>query len=72
MKLYRFLTGEVGLSFNRRVTAALNDGWSLYGDPVFIREDGAMLAGQAIVKETDDGADYDVRVLIDGARPDDA
>jgi hypothetical protein len=71
MRLYRFLTGAVGLDFNRRVTAALNEDWELHGDPVFFRDEasGQMMAGQAVIRETDDGTDYDVRVLIDGVEP---
>jgi hypothetical protein len=71
MKLYRFLTGAVGLAFNRRVTLALNDDWQLHGDPVLFHdaESGALLAGQAVIKDTDDGTDHDVRVLLDGIAP---
>ena len=33
MKLYRYLTGPDDTAFCKRVTAALNKGWSLAGDP---------------------------------------
>jgi hypothetical protein len=35
------------------VTAALNDGWALYGDPTYAFDgaNGVMRCGQAVVKE---------------------
>lgn len=53
MKLYRYLTGPDDASFCERVTEALNQGWSLYGDPAltFDPERKRVICGQAIVKE---------------------
>ena len=33
MKLYRYLTGPDDVSFCERVTAAINNGWEIYGQP---------------------------------------
>jgi hypothetical protein len=33
LRLYRFLTGPDDASFCHRVTAALNNGWNLFGSP---------------------------------------
>ncbi|HEY1244739.1 MAG TPA: DUF1737 domain-containing protein, partial [Hyphomicrobiaceae bacterium] len=33
MKLYRYLTGPDDAAFCHRVTAELNKGWQLYGQP---------------------------------------
>ena len=60
MQAYRYLTGPDDKSFCHRVTAALNKGWSLHGDPTltFDPVQGRVICGQAIVK-TVDGVDYD-------------
>lgn len=52
MKLYRFLTGPDDASFCKRVSAALNKGWELYGDPTLTTTNGQTVAGQALIKET--------------------
>jgi hypothetical protein len=59
MKLYRFLTGPDDASFCHKVTAALNKGWELSGDPTyaFDASAGLMRCGQAVVKEVA-GKDY--------------
>jgi hypothetical protein len=53
VKLYRFLTGMDDASFCHRVTAELNKGWQLYGDPTltYDPEKKRVVCGQAIVKE---------------------
>ncbi|MBO0766324.1 MAG: DUF1737 domain-containing protein [Hyphomicrobiaceae bacterium] len=53
MKLYRYLTGPDDASFCRRVTAELNKGWQLYGQPTLTYdwEKKRVVCGQAIVKE---------------------
>ncbi|MCQ2002337.1 DUF1737 domain-containing protein [Rhizobium sp. NRK18] len=60
MKLYRFLTGPDDASFCHKVTAALNQGWSLAGSPTyaFNAEAGVMQCGQAVVKDVH-GKDYE-------------
>ncbi len=59
MKLYRFLTGPDDASFCHKVTAALNQGWELYGAPTyeFNADTQHMQCGQAVVKVVE-GKDY--------------
>jgi hypothetical protein len=59
MIVYRYLTGPDDASFCHRVTAALNQGWSLYGAPTlaFNAETKRVVCGQAILKEVE-GKDY--------------
>lgn len=59
MLAYRYLTDEDTSAFCHKVTAALADGWSLYGDPAyaFDAKAGVMRCAQAVVKEVD--AAYD-------------
>lgn len=59
MKLYRYLTGPDDASFCHRVSAALNRGWALYGDPTLTYDAKLerVICGQAIVKETE--GEYD-------------
>lgn len=53
MKLYRFLTEEDTAAFCHKVTAALNAGWVLHGDPTYaLGPDGKMRCGQAVTKDT--------------------
>jgi hypothetical protein len=60
MKAYRYLTGKDDAAFCHRVTKALNDGWSLYGQPTltFDAKRGEVVCGQAITKEIENRA-YD-------------
>ncbi|GLK79410.1 DUF1737 domain-containing protein [Methylopila turkensis] len=53
MKLYRFLTGPDDSAFCKRVSAALNKGWSLHGNPTltYDPEKKTVICGQAIVKD---------------------
>lgn len=53
MKLYRFLSADDTSEFCHKVTKALNEGWSLHGDPTyaFDQSNGVMRCGQAVVKE---------------------
>lgn len=53
MKLYRYLTGPDDSAFCKRVSAALNKGWQLYGAPTltFDPVKGRVMCGQAIVKD---------------------
>jgi hypothetical protein len=55
MHLYRLLTGPDDASFCKRVTKALNEGWSLYGSPSYSynKNTKAMQCAQAVIKEQD-------------------
>ncbi len=64
MKLYRFLTGDDNSAFCHKVTAALNDGWALHGDPTYAFDgaNGVMRCGQAVTKEAAGRYDPDKRL----------
>ena len=51
MKLYSYLTGPDDEKFCQRVTAKLNNGWELYGNPTLTHDGGTVIAGQAMLKE---------------------
>lgn len=53
MKLYRLLTGADDAAFCKRVSQALNRGWSLHGSPAvsYDAETGKPICAQAIVKD---------------------
>ena len=53
MKLYRLLTGDDTSAFCHKMTAALNAGWELHGDPAyaFDHANGVMRCAQAVTKE---------------------
>lgn len=53
MQLFRFITDDDTSEFCHRVTAALNKGWSLHGNPSYAYDAGrgVMRCGQAVVKE---------------------
>ncbi len=55
MKLYRFLSEDDTSAFCHKVTRALNEGWSLYGEPnyAFDAARGVMRCGQAVTKEAE-------------------
>ncbi len=59
MQLYRFITGPDDSAFCHRVTAALNNGWSLHGSPslTFDAVQGRTICGQAVTKSVE-GKDY--------------
>ena len=48
-KTYRFLTGEDTPDFCARVSTALDDGYSLYGNPVMVMDGPKRIVGQAVV-----------------------
>jgi hypothetical protein len=52
---YRYLTDADTSAFCHKVTAALANGWSLYGGPsyAFDAAAGVMRCGQAVVKEVE-------------------
>lgn len=53
MKLYRFLSADDTSAFCHKVTAALNAGWELHGDPTYAFDaaNGVMRCGQAVTKD---------------------
>lgn len=53
--LYRFLTGDDDSAFCHKVSAALAQGWALYGAPsyAFDATRGVMRCGQAVTKDID-------------------
>ena len=59
MKLYRFLSEDDTSAFCHKVSAAIDKGWSPYGDPVYAFDAarGVMRCGQAVTKEV--AGDYD-------------
>jgi hypothetical protein len=57
MKLYRLLTGGDDAAFCKKVSEALNKGWSLYGSPsVAFNTNGSTICSQAVVKDV--GGDW--------------
>ncbi|MFN3585299.1 DUF1737 domain-containing protein [Phenylobacterium sp.] len=64
MKLYRYLTGPDDSAFCHRVTAALNQGWSLHGGPTLTYDAEAkrVICGQAIVKEVEGDYSPDLKL----------
>ncbi len=52
-RLYRFLSEDDTSAFCHKVSAALANGWVLYGEPVygFDAARGVMRCGQAVTKE---------------------
>lgn len=46
---YRLLTGIPDRAFCERVSAAIDSGYVLYGQPVLAQEDGKLVAAQAVV-----------------------
>lgn len=54
-QLYRFLTEDDTSAFCHKVSAALAQGWALYGPPQmsFDASRGVMRCGQAVVKHAE-------------------
>lgn len=46
---YRLITGPDDRSFCERISAALQDGYELYGSPSITRQDGQNYVAQAVV-----------------------
>jgi len=53
MRLYTLLTGPDDETFCKRVCEKLNTGWELYGSPTLTFNGAAVIAGQALIKETE-------------------
>ncbi|MEO0494797.1 MAG: DUF1737 domain-containing protein [Actinomycetota bacterium] len=51
---YRLLTGPDDRSFCERVSAALDDGYVLYGSPTITHTPDGVVAAQAVVLPVDD------------------
>lgn len=64
MQLYRFLSDDDTSVFCHKVTAALNKGWVLHGNPTYAFDaaQGIMRCGQAVVKEVDGEYTPDTRL----------
>lgn len=62
MKLYRLITGPDDATFCHRISAALNRGWQLHGNPTLTFNGDTVIAGQAIVKEVDGDYHPDIKL----------
>lgn len=64
MKLYRFLSDDDGAAFCHKVTAALNKGWVLHGNPTYGYDaaKGVMRCGQAVTKDAPGTYTADVKL----------
>lgn len=64
MQAYRLLTGDDTSAFCHKVTVALAQGWSLYGDPAYAYDaaNGTMRCAQAVVKEVEGAYAPDVKL----------
>ena len=60
-KIYRFLTGEDTSEFCARVSAALGEGYVLYGDPVMVMDGKTRIVGQAVIWGQSQQGDVDVQ-----------
>ena len=65
MKLYRYLTGPDDSAFCKRVSAALNKGWQLAGNPTltFDPVKGRVICGQPITKDVP-GVEYSDEIVL--------
>ena len=54
MKGYRFITNDDTSEFCHRVTEAISNGWTLYGEPkmTFDIKRGVMRCAQAVIKNS--------------------
>ncbi len=51
---YRLLTGTDDRAFCERISAALDEGYELYGSPsVTVRPDGSVVCAQAVVRSAE-------------------
>ena len=63
-KLYRLLSEDDTSAFCHKVSAALDKGWALYGDPVYAFDAarGVMRCAQAVTKEVDAAYSDDMKL----------
>lgn len=64
MKLYRLLTEDDTAAFCHKVSEALSNGWTLYGEPkyTFDAARGVMRCAQAVTKDTDGKYSPDIKL----------
>jgi len=64
MIAYRLLTDEDTSAFCHKVTAALSNGWQLYGSPqyAFDHATGGMRCAQAVTMEVEGAYDPDLKL----------
>ena len=64
MKLYRFLSADDTSAFCHKVSAALNKGWDLHGNPTYAYDasTGVMRCGQAVTKTADGSYAPDIKL----------
>jgi hypothetical protein len=64
VKLYRYLSEDDTSAFCHKVSAALNKGWALHGDPTYAFDAarGVMRCGQAVTKEVPGEYDPDMKL----------
>jgi len=62
--LYRFLTEDDTSAFCHKVSAALDQGWELYGPPTYAFDAarGVMRCGQAVTKTVDAAYSPDMKL----------
>lgn len=64
MLAYRLLTEDDTSAFCHKVTEALDNGWSLHGDPAYAFDAarGVMRCAQAVVKEVEGAYSPEVKL----------
>ena len=64
MLAYRFRTDDDTSAFCHKVSAALDRGWQLHGQPTYAFDAarGVMRCGQAVVKEVDGAYDPAIKL----------
>lgn len=64
MQIYRLLTEDDTSDFCHKVSEALSNGWTLYGDPqyAFDHANGVMRCAQAVTKDVDTPYSADMKL----------
>lgn len=64
MSIYRLLTEDDTSAFCHKVSEALSQGWTLYGDPqyAFDQANGVMRCAQAVIKDVDTPYSKDMKL----------